>query len=187
MTETPVGHGREGGAGRDRAPRRTVASFRSYAEVAGAVDYLSDRGFAVDRVAIVADDVRLVEHVTGRAGYGDAAWRGAFVGGIVGLVWAWLVAVLNWSQPVMATGWLTLWGLIVGLVIGAVIGALIAAALHAATRGDRDFDSVRGFEADRYDLVVDGDVAAEAERLLVDRSGAGRAGIGGADQPGADS
>lgn len=41
-------------------PRRTVAVYASYAEAQRAVDYLSDRKFPVQRVAIVAEGLRLV-------------------------------------------------------------------------------------------------------------------------------
>jgi hypothetical protein len=37
----------------DSRQRRTLASYASYAEAERAVDWLSDQGFAVERVAIV--------------------------------------------------------------------------------------------------------------------------------------
>ena len=46
--------------------RRTIASFSSYAEAERAVDFLSDQGFAVERVAIVGTGLRYVEQVAGR-------------------------------------------------------------------------------------------------------------------------
>ena len=55
------------------APRRAIASYDSYAEAQKAVDSLSDEGFPVERVSIVAEDLRFVEQVTGRRGYGQAA------------------------------------------------------------------------------------------------------------------
>ena len=44
-------------------PRRTVASYDDYAEAERAVDYLSDHGFPVERVAIVGHGLRYVEQV----------------------------------------------------------------------------------------------------------------------------
>ena len=62
-----------------RAARRVVASFRAYADAEAAVDRLSDRGFDVDRAAIVARDLSLVEEVTGRTtslrARSSAHWR----------------------------------------------------------------------------------------------------------------
>jgi hypothetical protein len=37
-------------------PRRVVASYDSYAEAQRAVNHLSEEGFAVERVSIVAQD-----------------------------------------------------------------------------------------------------------------------------------
>src|SRR5215210_4945904 len=51
-----------------RAPRRVIASYNSYAEAQRAVDYLSDERFPVERVSIVAEDLRL-------RGAGDRAQR----------------------------------------------------------------------------------------------------------------
>lgn len=46
--------------------RRAIATFATYGEAQRAVDYLSDRKFPVERVSIVAEGIRFVEHVTGR-------------------------------------------------------------------------------------------------------------------------
>ncbi len=48
----------------DRTPRRVIASYDSYAEAQRAVDYLSDNSFPVERLSIVAEDLRFVEQVT---------------------------------------------------------------------------------------------------------------------------
>jgi hypothetical protein len=61
-------------------PRRTIATFSSYRDAEAAVDFLSDRRFPVERVAIVGQDLRTVEQVTGRMGYGRAALGGAAQG-----------------------------------------------------------------------------------------------------------
>jgi hypothetical protein len=63
-----------------------VASFTTYREAERAVDLLSDRGFPVERVAIVGRDLQLVEQVTGRMGYGQAALRAALQGAVLGLL-----------------------------------------------------------------------------------------------------
>jgi hypothetical protein len=66
--------------------RVQVASFSTYFEAESAVDYLSDRKFPVDRVAIVGHDVKYVEQVVGRMNYGRAALTGAINGGLLGLL-----------------------------------------------------------------------------------------------------
>jgi hypothetical protein len=144
------------------AARRTVASFASYREAERAVDRLSDRGFPVQRVAIVGRDLQLVEQVTGRLSYGQAALRGALQGAVLGLLFGWLFGLFNWIDPVVASFTLALYG----LVFGAVIGALVGLLLHSLTGGRRDFASVSGMQASRYDVQVDEEVADEAARLL---------------------
>jgi hypothetical protein len=142
--------------------RRTVATFTDYASAERAVDYLSDHGFPVDRTAIIARDLKLVEQVTGRVGYLEAALRGLLSGALAGVLISWLFAIFDWVDPAVARGWLIVDGFWFGALVGAVAG-LIA---HALTRGRRDFASVSGVLADRYEVVADEEVADEAERLI---------------------
>jgi hypothetical protein len=56
--------------------------------------------------------------------------------------------------------------------IGRPAGALVENLIFsrpALSRGRRDFDSVAGLSADRYEVLVDDEVASEAARLLGDR------------------
>jgi uncharacterized membrane protein len=150
---------RNGIAGRTRL---TIASYSTYSEAERVVDYLADRDFPVERVAIVARDLRLVEQVTGRMGYKEAALKGAVSGAFVGVLVGWLFGVFDWFNPLLAAAWLAFQG----LWFGALIGALIGLAMQALNRGRRDFDSVSAIEAEHFDVVVDDDVATEAARLL---------------------
>jgi hypothetical protein len=145
--------------------RRVVSSYDSYAEAERAVDYLSDRKFPVDRVAIIGRDLQYVEQVTGRLTYGGAALRGALSGALIGLLIGWLFAVFNWMDPVVSSGWLILDALWFGTLVGATFGLV----MHAFTRGRRDFDSVSLMRAQRYELLVDDEVADEAARLLAEQ------------------
>jgi hypothetical protein len=150
-----------------RGPRRVIATYADYRDAERAVDYLSDRKFPVERVSIVGRDLKLVEQVTGRITPGRSALQGALSGALVGALIGWLFTVFNWFDPVIAQGWLILDGLWFGALVGAGFGLL----LHALTRGRRDFTSVGGMQADRYDVLVDEAVADEAERLLADLTG----------------
>ena len=141
--------------------RQPVASYATYAEAQRAVDQLSDDGFPVEQTDVVGYDLRLVEHVTGRltnaraaaAGAGSGAWFGLFIGLLVGLFT---------TGPV----WL---GLIVGgLLIGGFWGAVFGFVAHWATRGQRDFASVSGLIAGRYELLVANEHADRARALLAE-------------------
>ena len=136
-----------------------VGSYASYGEAQRAVDRLSDAKFPVEHVRIVGRDLTIVEEVTGRltnaraaaAGAASGAWFGLFIGLLVGLFTTgpeWLGLVLG------------------GLLIGAFWGAVFGFLAHWATRGMRDFASLRGLAAASYDVLVDEAHAARARELL---------------------
>jgi uncharacterized membrane protein len=143
-----------------RATRGTlVGSYSNYADAQKAVDRLSDASFPVEHVQIVGRDLTIVEDVTGRltkaraamVGAGSGAWFGLFIGLLVGLFTTgpeWLGLVLG------------------GVLIGAFWGALFGFFAHWATRGMRDFASVRGLAAGSYDVLVADEHAARARELL---------------------
>jgi hypothetical protein len=147
--------------------RRPIGSYESYSEAERAVDYLSDNGFPVERVAIIGSDVKLVEQVVGRLNHGGAALRGAGSGALTGLLIGWLFGVFNWFTPLLAAFTLAVYG----LVFGAVIGAIFGLVTHALQRGRRDFASVRAMTPTRYEVVVDEAVADEAKNLLAKMTG----------------
>ena len=135
----------------------TVARFDDYEGAQQAVDRLSDDGFPVEKLDIVGSGLRLVERVTGRLTRGRAAgavsglWAGLLIGVLLGLFTtghAWLGVVAA------AAGF--------GILGGAVFGSV----MHAATRGQRDFSSVRGLSASHYDLIARGGTAEQARQML---------------------
>ena len=150
------------GTGAGSAGRRTIASYSNYREAERAVDHLADNRFPVEHVSIVGNDLRIVEHVTGRMGWGRAALNGAATGAIVGGLIGWLFAVFDWFNPAVARGWL----IIDGLWFGAVVGTAMSLFVYALTRGMRDFSSVGTMQAGRYDVVVDEQFADQATQLL---------------------
>lgn len=138
--------------------RRTIGTYPSYAEAQKAVDYLSDNKFAVEKTVIVAEGLKFVEQVTGRLNWGRvisaAASSGALTGVLIGLFLGFF-----FGGPLLNI-------VIYGLVVGIIISILFAVAGYAATRGQRDFSSVGGMQAERYNVMVDTDVADEAEGML---------------------
>ncbi|MFG2660146.1 general stress protein [Streptomyces sp. NPDC048425] len=147
--------------------RRTINSYPTYREAERAVDHLSDQGFPIERVAIVGQELQLVEQLIGRLGYGEAALHGAASGALPGALIGWIFGLLNWLDPVVSGLVLALYG----LVFGAVVGALFGLLLHTAQGGRRDFTSVRTLQPSRYDVVADEEVADEAARLLAGLDG----------------
>ena len=144
------------------APKTTVATYGTYPEAERAVDFLSDREFPVEKVAIVGTGLRTVEQVAGRLTTGRAALMGAAQGAMVGIFFALLFGIFfNVDGSFIG---LLLYGLIVGGLFGATFGGLT----QALQGGRRDFASVRGMEAERYELQVEHEHSARAKQLLAE-------------------
>jgi hypothetical protein len=136
----------------------TLKEFPEYEGAQRLVDKLSDAGFPVQHLRIVGLDIRTVEQVTGRMTTGKAALVGAASG-----AWFGLLIGLIFGLFTAAAAWL---GLLLGAVaLGIGWGAIFGAIAHWATRGRRDFSSVKRLEADRYAVMVDAEHAAEAGRV----------------------
>ncbi|MCG8927080.1 general stress protein [Lentzea sp. CC55] len=143
-----------------RTESSLLATFADYLGAQRLVDRMSDDGFPVESVRIVGDGVRTVEQVTGRltrgraalAGAASGAWFGVFIGLLFGLFSA-------------DTTWV--WFVLISLVIGAFWGAVFGFVAHWSTRGKRDFSSVMTLEAQRYEVHVDRERAAEAARYVL--------------------
>jgi hypothetical protein len=137
--------------------RRCIGAYESYAAAQRAVDLLSDNTFPVEHVMIVGNDLRLVEKVIGRLTVGRAAVAGALAGAwfgfLVGIVF-WIVSPWSWTAVLSAV--------LLGLAFGAVFGAVT----HAMSGGRRDFASVQGIVASRYEVLVDDEYAAQALTIL---------------------
>jgi hypothetical protein len=157
------------GTAQSTSQRRTIASFTNYRDAERAVDHLSDNKFPVDRTAIIGVDVRMVEQVVGRMNWGRALLNGATAGAVPGLLFGWIFGLFDLINPLVAAFTLALYG----LVFGALIGAIIGVVFYALQRGRRDFSSVTMMVPSRYDLVVDNEVAGEAQQLLARMTTAG--------------
>lgn len=139
--------------------RRTVATYSSYADAQKAVDHLSDNKFAVEKTAIVAEGLKFVEQVTGRLNWGRVIGNGASSGALTGVLIGLFLGLLFSAGPLLNI-------VLYGLAVGILTGILFAVLGYAVTGGRRDFSSVGGMQADRYNVMVDADVADEAEGIL---------------------
>jgi hypothetical protein len=149
--------------------RRVIASYDNYAQAEAAVDYLADRRFPVEKVAIVGRDVRLVEQVTGRMTYLKAALQGAAAGALPGALIGWVFGLFSWIDPLTSSLLLALYG----LFFGAVLGGLLNLLVYAVQGGRRDFSAITGMQPTSYDVVVDVDQADQAARELDSRGQVG--------------
>lgn len=145
-----------------RTDEVTITTRRTYAEAQADVDRLSDEGFPVEGVRIIADDLRWVEQVTGRRTTLTAGLRGAGSGAMFGALLGAIFGSFSLVDPLYAL-WVTA---LYGLVIGAIIGGVIGAIGHAALRGRRDFDAVGSLTGSRYRVTVDPADADRARSVL---------------------
>ncbi len=98
------------------AAKTTVATYGNYAEAERAVDFLSDKGFPVERIAIVGTGLKTVEQVAGRLTTGRAAIAGGTQGATLGLLFALLFGLFFEAPEFFG---LLLYGLIAGALFGA--------------------------------------------------------------------
>lgn len=140
--------------------RPLLASFATYGEAQSAVDKLSDARFAVQNVAIVGVDLRLVEQVVGRMSWGRAALSGLAMG-------AWFGLLLGLFVSVFARGDGSTVSLVsMGVLYGAAFGIVFGLISYAFTGGKRDFLSRSQITAGRYDLLCEAGVLGQARRIL---------------------
>lgn len=138
---------------------QSLGTYDEYAEAQKAVDYLSDNEFPVENCLIVGTDLKQVERVTGRlttsrvAAAGSAS--GAWLGLLIGLIFSLFSKEGEGLVTVLST-------VLMGLVFG-LIWALIG---YAATRGQRDFSSVKQVVATKYEVLVEHKHLAKAQELL---------------------
>ena len=135
-----------------------LAEYASYAQAQKLVDSLADAEFDVKNLRIVGTGIHSVEQVTGRLTIGKAALlgaaSGAWFGLLVGIIMGLFIVGVSWFTVVLAA-----------VLLGAGWGLLFGAVGHWATRGRRDFTSVKMMEADKYAVMVNSAVADEARRV----------------------
>ncbi len=142
---------------------QSLAVYATYAEAQKAVDHLSDKEFPVENCLIVGTDLKQVERITGRLTYSRVATLGAlsglWLGAFVGLLFAIFVDG-NVLAMLVSTG-----------LAGLLFGAIWAILGYAATRGRRDFSSVKAVVATRYEVLVEHKHRATAHEILAAEPG----------------
>jgi uncharacterized protein YqgC (DUF456 family) len=143
----------------------SLGSYTDYHQAQHVVDFLSDRDFPVQNVAIVGTDLRSIERVTGRLTRAKAATAGALSGLWMGLFVGIAFALFSPSGQ--------LGFLITTPLLGALFGlSLSQFGYRAATAsGARDFSSVSRVVATRYEVLVEHRLAGQAHLVLNEMNG----------------
>lgn len=135
-----------------------IGTYTSYLDAQKAVDYLADQQFPVEVVAIVGNDLKLVERVTGRLSYPRVALNSALSGMWFGLFVGVLLSFFS-----SGAGYFSI---ITSVLMGAAFFMLFGIVTYAMQRGKRDFTSTSQVVPTSYDVVVAFEASAEARRLL---------------------
>lgn len=135
-----------------------IGRYGTYADAQKAVDHLADEQFEVDRIAIVGNDLKSVEQVTGRLSYPKVAGQGALNGMVFGAFLGMILSLLGGEQ------WLST--LLVSVLMGGAFWMLLATITYAMQRGKRDFTSTNQIVATSYDVVAAPEVAQRAQQVL---------------------
>lgn len=140
-----------------------VASFETYDQAQAAIAKVSGAEAELAGLAIVGNDLKLVERITGRLTWGKVALAGAMrglgFGAFIGLVYMLLV-----PEAIASVLLFPLLGLAFGILLGVVT--------HSMTRRKRDYASVQQVLAARYDVVAPQQSAGRAMHIIGQRGGA---------------
>ncbi|MEV6703248.1 general stress protein [Streptomyces sp. NPDC051453] len=132
------------------------------------VDHLSDQGFPMRRVAVIGQDVCLVEQVIGRMDYNRADLHGAASGALPGALIGWPFGLVDCVDPLVSALLVALYGVIFGAIVGALFGLRLY-TLRGSRRDDGDvrrpdravlaasdrvFAPVRSMQPSRYVVVA---------------------------------
>jgi hypothetical protein len=151
----------------NRTPRRAIATTDNYRDAEAIVDRLADDGFPVQQVSIVGRDLQYVERVVGQLNGWKAALGGAGSGLMTGLLFGLLFGIWFAHDGTSLLAILVYWA-----GFGTLVGAAISLFGYAMSGGRRNFASVAGVQAQRFDVLVDESFADDAIRRLM---GANRA------------
>lgn len=139
-----------------------IATYPTYEQAQSAVDKLAEsEGFPVQAAAIVGNDMKSVERVTGRLSWGRAAGAGAASGLWLGLLFGLVTTIFTPANANPGVGYL-FGAVLLGLAFGIVFGLIS----YAVSRNRRDFSSVMQVVASTYSLVVNPEVANRARNIL---------------------
>lgn len=152
--------------------RTVIATYDNYLDAQAAVDKLSDNRFPVQHVSIVGLNLRIIETVLGRMTWGRAAGGGLLIGAWFGLLLGLFVSLFTTQDS--TEGYEPYALILMGLLYGAAFGIIFGLVSHAFTAGRRDFSARSQILAQQYEVRVDPEVVADAQRIL---------GLGGAAAP----
>jgi hypothetical protein len=147
------------GAGLPIIPRGDpLGTYDTYQEAQQIVDKLARADFDVTQLAIIGNDLKTVERVTGKLTYGRVAAAGAASGAWFGLFGGVLLFFISTS--------LNFGYLVAAILIGAAFGMLFGVVTYGINRRRRDYTSTHQVVASNYQVIAPSDKIGRAQELL---------------------
>ncbi|MGV8884612.1 MAG: general stress protein [Microbacteriaceae bacterium] len=140
-------------------PRGDVlGTYDTYLDAQKVVDRLSKADFEVKKLAIVGNDLKTVERVTGKLTYGRTALAGAATGAWFGLFIGLLFFIMTPDPNISFVA--------AAPLVGAGAGMLLSVVTYSMNRKRRDFTSTHQVLASNYQVIIDPQLTARANELL---------------------
>jgi hypothetical protein len=128
---------------------RTLATFADYKLAVTYVESMIENDFPARLVSIIGTDLKSVESIKGKLGYGRVALSGALTGSWLGMFFGLIFGASGTgAEAVLLTN------VTAGVVIGAGIGMLINVIRFSLTKNRRGFVSGQMVVAKKYEVVV---------------------------------
>jgi hypothetical protein len=127
----------------------SLASFTDYKQAVSYVEKLIENDFPAKLVSIIGTDLKTVEIIKGKLGYGRVSFSGAITGSWLGLFFGLIFGVTG-----TATEQLLLTNVLAGIIIGAGLGMLLNILRFSVTKNRRGFISGQSVIAKKYEVIV---------------------------------
>lgn len=131
----------------DQAAGEPLAQFTNYREAVSFVEKMIEDGFPARFISIVGTDLRSVETVKGKLGYGRVSMSGALTGSWLGMFFGLIFGAAGSEQVLIAN-------VGAGIVIGAGAGMLLNIVRFGLTKNRRGFISAQAVVAKSYQVTV---------------------------------
>ncbi|CAB4636316.1 unannotated protein [freshwater metagenome] len=126
-----------------------LATFTDYKQAVAFIEKMIENDFPPKLVSIVGTDLKTVESIKGKLGYGRVSISGAITGSWLGLFFG-----LIFGTTGTGTEAALMTNVTAGIVIGAGVGMLINIIRFSLTKNRRGFISGQTVVAKQYEVVV---------------------------------
>jgi hypothetical protein len=136
-----------------------LGTYDTYNEAQLAVDILAKADFPVKQLAIVGNDLKTVERVTGKLTWSRVALAGAASGAWLGVFFGLLFFIFSPDAAGLPF-------VFAAVLMGAGFGMLFGLVSYALNRRRKDFTSTMQVIAGNYQVIVDVELLNKARNLL---------------------